>query len=289
MARFTSELNEKNSAEHVNHDEINLQPNENPIQHDLGTSENVEDDSSAKKESTVSATEAESKTDPVQSSAIPEGGDEKKEVNEAVVNDAVEKAQEEKDTTEAGEKHAETSEKASSPIITLSDLFSDTASLSRTSLAVPEEANTRLFLLSQQLSSDQPGAHSQNRFTLDLDLLRRVLLFDPVPSLPAEYRNGLLLCLLGVGSFPSAHGQVKKENVAKVESHSWHAASLNTALIEDYITHCSDHFLSGARTVVVLALEPLTAEVLESVLWVVSGVIELTSSRYHHRDCRVSV
>lgn len=76
---------------------------------------------------------------------------------------------------------------------------------------------------------------------------------------------------------------MKKEKVAKVETLAWHATSLNTALIEDYVTHCSDHFTPGARALALSRLDPLAADTLQNVLWVVSGVVELTSTRYHHR------
>ena len=140
-------------------DEINRQLKENPILHDLGISESDEDDSAQKKESADSAKESEVSTEPVQSNAIAESMEQKTEVNEVPASDATDKTQEGGDAN-TGDKQAETSEKTLSPVITLSDLFSDTASLSRTSLTVPEEANTRLFLLSQQLASDHPGAHS---------------------------------------------------------------------------------------------------------------------------------
>ena len=73
--------------------------------------------------------------------------------------------------------------------------------------------------------------------------------------------------------------------MAKVETLTWHATSLNTALIEDYVTHCSDHFTPGARALVLSRLDPLAADTLQNVLWVVSGVVELTSTCYHHRTC----
>lgn len=141
-------------------DEINRQLKENPILHDLGISESDEDDSAQKKESADSAKESEASTEPVQSNAIAESMEQKTEVNEVPASDATDKTPEEGGDANTGDKQAETSEKTLSPVITLSDLFSDTASLSRTSLTVPEEANTRLFLLSQQLASDHPGAHS---------------------------------------------------------------------------------------------------------------------------------
>ena len=141
-------------------DEINRQRKENPILHDLGISESDEDDSAQKKESADSAKESEVSTEPVQSNATAESMEQNTEVNEVPASDATNKTPEEGGDANTGDKQAETSEKTLSPVITLSDLFSDTASLSRTSLTVPEEANTRLFLLSQQLASDHPGAHS---------------------------------------------------------------------------------------------------------------------------------
>lgn len=141
-------------------DEINRQLKENPILHDLGISESDEDDSTEKKESADSAKVSEASTEPVQSNATAETTEQKTEVNEVPASDATDKTPEERDAAKTDSKQAETSEKTPSPVITLSDLFSDTASLSRTSLTVPEEANTRLFLLSQQLASDHPGAHS---------------------------------------------------------------------------------------------------------------------------------
>lgn len=44
---------------------------------------------------------------------------------------------------------------------TLIDLFSETNTLSRSSALIPEEYNTRLFMLNQQLSSPQPGTSSE--------------------------------------------------------------------------------------------------------------------------------
>ena len=68
-----------------------------------------------------------------------------------------------------------------------------------------------------------------------------------------------------------------------MEEQTWHSRSLNMALIEDYLTHCSDHFTPGVFSPPHSPPDPLAADMVRDVLWVVSGVIELTSTRYHHR------
>ena len=35
-------------------------------------------------------------------------------------------------------------------------------------------------------------------FIVDVHLVRRILLFDSIPSLPSQYRNNTILALLGV-------------------------------------------------------------------------------------------
>lgn len=45
------------------------------------------------------------------------------------------------------------------PTLRLADLFSSTVSLTRSPSLVPDELNTRMFMLSQQLSSDTPGKY----------------------------------------------------------------------------------------------------------------------------------
>lgn len=70
----------------------------------------------------------------------------------------------------------------------LSDLISDTVSLTRSSSQIPDELNTRLFMLNQQINSDTPDTH----------LIRQLLSYHSVPSIPDDYRHGVYCSLLGV-------------------------------------------------------------------------------------------
>ena len=92
----------------------------------------------------------------------------------------------------------------SNSFIKLNDLFPETYSLERNANQIPEEYNTRLFLLSQQLSNSQPGIkhnHIQYHSLLDLDFIRRILSFDPIPSIPEEYKKQVYKVLLSVVIF----------------------------------------------------------------------------------------
>ena len=85
-----------------------------------------------------------------------------------------------------------TPEKESTPRslshLKLSDLISDTVSLTRSSSQIPDELNTRLFMLNQQINSDTPDTH----------LIRQLLSYHSVPSIPDDYRHGVYCSLLGV-------------------------------------------------------------------------------------------
>ena len=70
----------------------------------------------------------------------------------------------------------------------LSDLISDTVSLTRSPSQIPDELNTRLFMLNQQINSDTPDTH----------LIRELLSYHSVPSIPDDYRHGVYCSLLGV-------------------------------------------------------------------------------------------
>ena len=70
----------------------------------------------------------------------------------------------------------------------LSDLISETVSLTRSPSQIPDELNTRLFMLNQQINSDTPDTH----------LIRELLSYHSVPSIPSDYRHGVYCCLLGV-------------------------------------------------------------------------------------------
>lgn len=70
----------------------------------------------------------------------------------------------------------------------LSDLISDTVSLTRSLSQIPDELNTRLFMLNQQINSDTPDTH----------LIRQLLSYHSVPSIPDDYRHGVYCSLLGV-------------------------------------------------------------------------------------------
>lgn len=70
----------------------------------------------------------------------------------------------------------------------LSDLISDTVSLTRSPSQIPDELNTRLFMLNQQINSETP----------DTRLIRELLSYHAVPSIPEDYRHGVYCSLLGV-------------------------------------------------------------------------------------------
>lgn len=96
-------------------------------------------------------------------------------------------------------------------LLTLNDLFSEPTTLSRSSDVIPEEYNTRLFMLNQQLSSPQPGSyHTHSSFT-DKDLIRRILAFEKIPAIPAAYQKNVYLGLLGVGCLVSIFHRLKKK------------------------------------------------------------------------------
>lgn len=70
----------------------------------------------------------------------------------------------------------------------LSELTSVTPSPRDSTPSVPDDQNTRLFLLSQQVSSETP----------DVALIRAILRYTPIPAIPEEYRHGVYCSLLGV-------------------------------------------------------------------------------------------
>lgn len=70
----------------------------------------------------------------------------------------------------------------------------------------------------------------------------------------------------------------------KVAGWTWHCNSLNTSLIEDFITHCSSRFAPGCSHALSSSIEASATSVVADTLWVIEGVIELTSCRYHHCD-----
>ena len=111
---------------------------------------------------------------------------------------AVQTSIEEKDAVQSSIEKPIPEKKAS--LLTLHDLFSETTTLSRSSDTIPEEYNTRLFMLNQQLSSAHP----------DTSLIRRILAFDRIPSIPLEYKKSIYLRLLGVSFLLEVHIRLSK-------------------------------------------------------------------------------
>ena len=72
--------------------------------------------------------------------------------------------------------------------VKLSELTSVTPSPRDSSPSVPDDQNTRLFLLSQQIASETP----------DVTLIRAILRYTPIPAIPEDYRRGVYCSLLGV-------------------------------------------------------------------------------------------
>lgn len=162
-----NETKEEDDNEPVDLEEIDRQLNANPVINQLnglelsGVGDELKEGASSVNGDSVEKSEGVEKR----------SGD-VKETNEGVekdnaaenMNDAVEtneiiteQNEEVKPAVAEENEKAKTDKQPNSPVLTLSDLFSDTASLTRTSSEVPEEENTRLFLLNQQLTSDHPG------------------------------------------------------------------------------------------------------------------------------------
>lgn len=72
--------------------------------------------------------------------------------------------------------------------VKLSELTSVTPSPRDSTPSVPDDQNTRLFLLSQQIASETP----------DVTLIRAILRYTPIPAIPEDYRRGVYCSLLGV-------------------------------------------------------------------------------------------
>ena len=150
-----NETKEEDDNEPVDLEEIDRQLNANPVINQLnGLELSGVGDKSQEGVSSVIEDSVEKRSEDVEKSEDVEEKDNAVEKTNEIITEQTEEVKpavaEENETTK-------TDKQLNSPVLTLSDLFSDTASLTRTSSEVPEEENTRLFLLNQQLTSDHPG------------------------------------------------------------------------------------------------------------------------------------
>ena len=163
-----NETKEEDDNEPVDLEEIDRQLNANPVINQLnglelsGVKEKSEEGvSSVIEDSVEKRSEDVEKSEDVKekdNAAEEKDSAEKKDNTIEKTNETITEQNEEVKPAVAEENEkAKTDKQPNSPVLTLSDLFSDTASLTRTSSEVPEEENTRLFLLNQQLTSDHPG------------------------------------------------------------------------------------------------------------------------------------
>lgn len=164
-----NETKEEDDNEPVDLEEIDRQLNANPVINQLnglelsgvgdksqeGVSSVIEDSVEKRSEDVKEKSEDVKEKD---NAAEEKDSAEKKDNTIEKTNETITEQNEEVKPAVAEENEkAKTDKQPNSPVLTLSDLFSDTASLTRTSSEVPEEVNTRLFLLNQQLTSDHPG------------------------------------------------------------------------------------------------------------------------------------
>ena len=150
-----NETKEEDDNEPVDLEEIDRQLNANPVINQLnGLELSGVGDKSQEGVSSVIEDSVEKRSEDVEKSEDVEEKDNAVEKTNEIITEQTEEVKpavaEENETTK-------TDKQLNSPVLPLSDLFSDTASLTRTSSEVPEEENTRLFLLNQQLTSDHPG------------------------------------------------------------------------------------------------------------------------------------
>lgn len=156
-----NETRDDEDNEPVDLEEIDRQLNANPVINQLNGLElgGMGDDSQEGVSSVIEGDSVEKSEDFKKSEDVKETneGAEKKD-NAIEKNETITEQNEEvKHEIAKQNENAKDDRQHNSPVLTLSDLFSDTASLTRTSSEVPEEENTRLFLLNQQLTSDHPG------------------------------------------------------------------------------------------------------------------------------------
>ena len=163
-----NETKDDDDNEPVDLEEIDRQLNANPVINQLnglelsGVKEKSEEGvSSVIEDSVEKRSEDVEKSEDVKekdNAAEEKDSAEKKDNTIEKTNETItEQTEEVKPAVAEENEKAKTDKQPNSPVLTLSDLFSDTASLTRTSSEVPEEENTRLFLLNQQLTSDHPG------------------------------------------------------------------------------------------------------------------------------------
>ena len=163
-----NETKDDDDNEPVDLEEIDRQLNANPVINQLnglelsgvkekseeGVSSVIEDSVEKRSEDVEKSEDVKEKDNAAEEKDSAEKKDNTIEKTNETITEQTEEVKQE--VTEENEK-AKTDKQPNSPVLTLSDLFSDTASLTRTSSEVPEEENTRLFLLNQQLTSDHPG------------------------------------------------------------------------------------------------------------------------------------
>lgn len=163
-----NETKDDDDNEPVDLEEIDRQLNANPVINQLnglelsgvkekseeGVSSVIEDSVEKRSEDVEKSEDVKEKDNAAEEKDSAEKKDNTIEKTNETITEQTEEVKQE--VTEENEK-AKTDKQPNSPVLTLSDLFSDTASLTRTSSEVPEEVNTRLFLLNQQLTSDHPG------------------------------------------------------------------------------------------------------------------------------------
>lgn len=157
-----NETKEEDDNEPVDLEEIDRQLNANPVINQLnGLELSGVGDKSQEVVSSVIEDSVEKRSEDVEKSEDVEEKDNAVEEKDNAVektNEIItEQTEEVKPAVAEENETTKTDKQLNSPVLTLSDLFSDTASLTRTSSEVPEEENTRLFLLNQQLTSDHPG------------------------------------------------------------------------------------------------------------------------------------
>lgn len=151
-----NETKEEDDNEPVDLEEIDRQLNANPVINQLnGLELSGVGDKSQEGVSSVIEDSVEKRSEDVEEkdNAVEEKDNAVEKTNEIIT----EQTEEVKPAVAEENETTKTDKQLNSPVLTLSDLFSDTASLTRTSSEVPEEENTRLFLLNQQLTSDHPG------------------------------------------------------------------------------------------------------------------------------------
>lgn len=64
----------------------------------------------------------------------------------------------------------------------------------------------------------------------------------------------------------------------------WNGVQMNEPILHDYIANVFDRFIQDSFTSsICLALDSSKEQTIDHVIWIVKGVIELTSCRYNHR------